>query len=153
ASDGNPNYVGANPPEATTTDAALSNAVTVANSLKSSGTRIVAIGIGHSGGPDALNINNLEAISGTNVDTGGLTADVDTSKFDRLASDLQHLALELCGVPVNPGGGGGGGGGGGNGPPVGSIGSGGGGGGGGGSPAGQVLGASTSASAPSQDGV
>lgn len=91
ASDGNPNRKGSsNVSEAT----ALAAAVTVADDLKNSGTRILAVGIGNN-----LDVNNLKAISGPNVDDG-LASDVITSSFSDLADDLAEIATEHCGGTI-----------------------------------------------------
>ena len=86
ASDGNPNRTG-NPAVSASESVALDAAVTVANSLKSSGTRIITLGIG-----DQLDVANLEAISSADA--------VYTSNFSTLATDLAALASELCGGTI-----------------------------------------------------
>jgi len=86
ASDGNPNRTG-NPATVASESVALDAAVTVANSLKSSGTRIITLGIG-----DQLDTANLEAISSADA--------VYTSNFSTLATDLAALASELCGGTI-----------------------------------------------------
>ncbi|MBI3114936.1 MAG: DUF11 domain-containing protein, partial [Candidatus Kerfeldbacteria bacterium] len=93
ASDGNPNKRGhpATPAgNATDADAALAAALTRAETIKASGTRILALGIG-----DGLNLGNLMAIAGPAVNTG-VTSDVITSSYFSLAEDLAELAASLC---------------------------------------------------------
>ncbi len=80
ASDGNPN-------RPTDSTEALKLAITKANEIKGSGTRIIALGIG-----DNLKVNNLKAISSSDA--------VYTSGFDTLADDLADLAQELCGGTI-----------------------------------------------------
>src|SRR3989344_5604314 len=86
ASDGNPNRTG-NPATVASESVALDAAVTVANSLKSSGTRIITLGIG-----DQLDTANLEAISSADA--------IYTTNFSNLATDLAALASELCGGTI-----------------------------------------------------
>lgn len=89
ASDGNP----------TTSDGPLSNledAVVVADAIKIGGARILALGIGN-----GLNIDNLKAIAGPNVNTGDvLTSDVITTDFSTLADDLYTFASQTCGGTI-----------------------------------------------------
>ncbi len=97
ASDGNPNTVGTDgdaSPGAAGESLAVAAAITQANAIKSDGIRIVTLGIG-----DDLNVENLKAISGPNVDTGA-TSDVITSDFSTLAEDLADLAHGLCGGKI-----------------------------------------------------
>lgn len=93
ASDGNPNRTGTSGTSVNESQA-VADAVVVANSLKSSGTRIIALGIGND-----LNINNLKAISGPTVGTD-LNADVITSDFASLASTLATFASQTCGGTI-----------------------------------------------------
>jgi hypothetical protein len=93
ASDGNPNRIG-KPPVQVSETVALNVAIVVANALKSSGTRILTLGIGND-----LDINNLKAISGPNVNTG-TSSDVITTNFSTLAADLANLANDLCGGTI-----------------------------------------------------
>ena len=93
ASDGNPNRTGASGTSVTEAQA-VSDAVTVANSIKTSGARIIVLGIG-----DELNVNNLKTISGSNVGTD-LSADVITGDFSTLASILAAFASETCGGTI-----------------------------------------------------
>ncbi len=93
ASDGNPNRKGTSGQNATEAQA-LAAAVTVANSIKTGGARILAIGIGNN-----LNLNNLKAISGNNVNTGA-TSDVVTTDFGTLADTLAGIAKAQCGGTI-----------------------------------------------------
>jgi len=95
ASDGNPNRTG---PTGTSVDesVAVANAVVVADSIKTGGTRILALGVGAD-----LDTANMIAISGTEVDTGDvLTSDVITSDFNQLAADLAEFASQTCGGTI-----------------------------------------------------
>jgi hypothetical protein len=114
ASDGNPNYIGT-PPHATTSAAALSAAVSAADAIKSSGTRILAIGIGNATGADALNVGNLVAVTGPRVNMGDESSDVITTDWAGVANAFAALAVDLCGTPPHASGG--------NGAPLGSLGS------------------------------
>ncbi len=93
ASDGNPNRVdnGSTVSEAQ----AVAEAVLIANTLKTSGVRIIALGIG-----DGLDVNNLKAISGPTVGTD-LSADVITSDFATLATTLATFAAQTCGGAIS----------------------------------------------------
>ena len=94
ASDGNPNRTG-NPAVTASAFDAVNAAVTVANSLKTTNSaRILALGIGND-----LNVDNLKAISGPNVDTG-VTSDVVTTDFSTLATDFSTIAKQLCGGTI-----------------------------------------------------
>ncbi|MBI5951934.1 MAG: VWA domain-containing protein [Chloroflexi bacterium] len=91
ASDGNPNR----PSGYEASDVAA--AVVVANTIKTDGIRILAIGVGSD-----LDTPNMVAISGPNVDTGSVfTSDVITSDFDELAADLAAFATETCGGTIS----------------------------------------------------
>lgn len=95
ASDGDPTASSAGPNDTSQPNAHLSPAVTQANAIKASGTRIMTIGIG---GPT---ISRLQAISGPNVNTGDvLTSDVITSDFSTLANDLATFAEQTCGGTI-----------------------------------------------------
>ena len=97
ASDGNPtvnNGPGGGSTGGTTDGNDLLNAIAEANSIKGAETRIIALGIGND-----LDVENLKAISGPNVDTGA-SSDVITTNFSTLASDLAELASELCGGTI-----------------------------------------------------
>ena len=86
ASDGNPNRIGND--QSASESAAVAAAVTVANQIKSGGTRIITIGIG-----DDLDTNNLIAISSADA--------VYTTGFAQLAAQLAELAQELCGGTIS----------------------------------------------------
>ncbi len=89
ASDGNPNTInnGTGGYTSVSESTAVSAAVTVANSIKSSGTRILAIGIG-----SGLDAANLQAIASPNS--------VFSSNFSTLATDLASIAREQCGGTI-----------------------------------------------------
>lgn len=87
ASDGRPNHKG-NPAQNVGETAALNAAVTAANSIKASGTRIITLGIG-----DNLSAANLQSISSP----GDYYT---TADFSTLGSTLQNLAGELCGGTI-----------------------------------------------------
>lgn len=93
ASDGNPNRVD-NGTSVSETQA-LAEAVTVANAIKTSGARMLAMGIGNN-----LDLDNLKAISGPTVGTD-LSADVITSDFDTLAATLADFAADTCGGTIS----------------------------------------------------
>jgi uncharacterized repeat protein (TIGR01451 family)/LPXTG-motif cell wall-anchored protein len=99
ASDGNPNTIGNGPADNASPDgspAAMNPAITVANAIKSSGARMLAIGIGND-----LNTANLQAIAGPNTNTGNiLTSDVITTDFNTLAGQLNTFASQSCGGTV-----------------------------------------------------
>lgn len=94
SSDGNPNRKGTSGTSVTESEA-VAAAVTSANTIKTAGTRILALGIGSD-----LDTANMIAISGSNVDTGILTSDVITSDFTSLAADLGELASKTCGGTI-----------------------------------------------------
>ena len=76
-------------------NAHLEPAVVEANSIKNSGARVLAIGIGDP------TVSRLSAISGPNVNTGNvLTSDVITTDFASLAADLAEFATQTCGGTV-----------------------------------------------------
>lgn len=76
-------------------NAHLTPAVVEANSIKTGGARILAIGIGDP------TVSRLSAISGPNVNTGSvLTSDVITTDFASLAADLADFATQTCGGTV-----------------------------------------------------
>ncbi len=88
ASDGNPTVNNQSGATTGITDGNdLINAITTANTIKTSGTRIITLGIGNN-----LNIENLEAISSADA--------VYTSGFNTLAADLAEIAVELCGGTI-----------------------------------------------------
>src|SRR3989338_6762442 len=85
----------------------LSDAIVAANLIKSSGTRILAIGIDSSGTSGGLNLASLEAITGTNdivVPPGTITdinaVDVVTGDISSLGSVLADLVRALCGGTI-----------------------------------------------------
>jgi hypothetical protein len=80
------------PTEPTSSTVALNNAIAEANTIKAAGIHILAIAIG--GSP---NINNLEAITGTNVDTGNVNTDVVRTDYARLSDALVSIAQATCG--------------------------------------------------------
>ncbi len=95
ASDGDPTISSAGPFDNDQPNAHLAPAVTQADSIKSGGSRILALGIGFS------TTTRLQAISGPNVNTGNvLTSDVITSEFDELADDLATFAKQTCGGTI-----------------------------------------------------
>ncbi len=97
ASDGNPNTVIGGSAGGASEAQAVTTAQVVANALKASGTRVLAIGIGTD-----LNSTNMEAISGTNVNTGNvLTSDLITTNFDGLAGQLAEFAKQTCGGKIS----------------------------------------------------
>jgi uncharacterized repeat protein (TIGR01451 family) len=83
----------------------LQDAVMAANAIKSSGSRILAIGIDSHGGSGGLDLDNLIAISGDQVNTNPLTSindvDVITENIDNLGTVLENLAGTLCGGTIN----------------------------------------------------
>lgn len=80
-------------------NAHLDPAITAANSVKSGGARMLALGIGL--GNDAGSVSRLKQISGPNADTGNvLTSDVITTDFSTLASDLAKFAEQTCGGTI-----------------------------------------------------
>ena len=109
ASDGNPNRRGGHTALGHTAairsvneSAAMEWAIQEANAAKGAEVRIVALGIGGgSGEAEALDLQNLIAISGPNVaDAPGeitIGTDVVLARIDTLADALAELALELCG--------------------------------------------------------
>ena len=89
ASDGSPNRYGNGQGVGSETDpAALAAAIAEANLIKSSGTRIITLGIGNS-----VNTANLQAISSTD-------AYYAAADFDSLQTALQQIATNLCGGTI-----------------------------------------------------
>jgi hypothetical protein len=94
----------------TTSDGPLSDlndAITHANAIKTSGTRILAIGVDSSGSSGGLNLANLEAIAGPNditipPDTITDINDVDVvmGNISQLGSALVSLTTAICGGTV-----------------------------------------------------
>lgn len=96
ASDGNPTFRIGGGNGSDVTQANIDAAATRANAIKTSGTRILALGIGND-----LDTNNLKAISGPSANTGNvLTSDVITSNFATLATDLATFARQTCGGTI-----------------------------------------------------
>jgi hypothetical protein len=96
ASDGDPNTIIGGSGGAASTATAVAHAQTIANSLKSGGTRILVIGISSS--PTLV---NLEAISGPVVNGANiLTTDVITTDFSTLAGQLATYATQSCGGTI-----------------------------------------------------
>ncbi len=96
ASDGNPTYHNGGGNGSSTSAADVSAAVTQADAIKTSGTRILALGIGND-----LSVSNLQAISGPNTNTGNvLTSDVITTDFASLATELANFAKQTCGGTI-----------------------------------------------------
>lgn len=85
---------------------ALQLAINAANLVKSGNVHILALGMGPS-----PTLNNLKAISGPNVNTGGINADVVTTNFANMGQALQNIARSTCTAGGGNGGTGGGNGG------------------------------------------
>ncbi len=97
--DGDPTISSAGPYDWFQPNAHLDPAIVAANAAKASGTRVVAVGIGSS---VDVTVSRLQAISGTNVDTGdATTSDVITTDFDQLAVQLADFANQTCGNAIN----------------------------------------------------
>jgi hypothetical protein len=116
ATDGYPNEPGG----ATT---ALNDAVVEANTIKAAGIHVLVIGLG-----SGVNLPNLEAVSGTNVNDGS-TATINTDvitggTYAALDGDLLRIAAGTCGNGNGTGGNGNGSGGTGNGNGTGGTGTG-----------------------------
>lgn len=75
---------------ATTT--ALWDAMVEANIIKEHNIHILAVGIGSD-----PTVANLEAITGTNLNTGGIDADVETSAYSTFAATMTSIANTSCG--------------------------------------------------------
>ncbi len=95
--DGNPNTIGNGPgnnasPDGSTT--AVNPAISIANSMKTSGTKMFGIAVG---GNITLNpimaITNQTAYNGSNFPTAGY---VQTDDYAALAEQLKELAVDLC---------------------------------------------------------
>lgn len=71
---------------------ALQDAMNQANTIKNADIHILAIGIG-----PAPQVNNLENISGTRLNTGGVNADVMTTDVSQMDQALQDIARYTCG--------------------------------------------------------
>ncbi len=95
ASDGDPTESSAGQVDTDQPNAHLNPAITQANAIKSSGTRVLALGIG------SPTVSRLQAISGPNVNTGNvLTSDVITTDFNNLAAELAAFANQTCGGTI-----------------------------------------------------
>lgn len=78
-------------------NAHLDPAIIAANTVKNGGTRMLALGIGLTGG----SLDRLKAISGPNANTGDvLTSDVITTDFSQLAASLATFASQTCGGTI-----------------------------------------------------
>ena len=96
ASDGNPNRTGISGTDVSESQA-VSDAVIIANTIKTSGTRILGLGIGSD-----LNTVNMSAITGPNVNTGNVTtSDVITTDFATMAVQLSNFAKQTCGGKIS----------------------------------------------------
>lgn len=108
ATDGSPNRWG-NPTNGTVNySQAVDNAILSANTIKSSGTRIVVVGIGNDTEDPATpaeKLNKMKAISGTNVALlpADITVDTDVIKvtdFTGIGAALSSFATQLCGGKI-----------------------------------------------------
>ncbi|HKM19976.1 MAG TPA: VWA domain-containing protein [Candidatus Dojkabacteria bacterium] len=87
ASDGNPNEP----------SNALNKAIEQANLIKGDDIRILGIAIGMN-----VNLNNMKAITGPNLNTGDFrTSDVISADFDTLADQLGKFASDTCGGSIS----------------------------------------------------
>lgn len=82
ATDGNPTQPGNDP---------LTSAIDKANFIKSVNVHILVLGIGGD-----LTVQNLHAISGPKLNTGGVNADVITTDFSTMQAALQEIARSSC---------------------------------------------------------
>ena len=73
----------------------INYAIQAADSAKTAGIRILAIGV-----TTSPTVSNLIDISGPNVNTGDLTSDVITTGISNLADTLANLASQLCGGTI-----------------------------------------------------
>lgn len=100
ATDGDPttsNTVGGT--DTSQPNAHLKPAIVAANAIKTSGTRILMLGIGL--GSDSGSVSRLKQVSGPNADTGSvLTSDVITTDFSALATALATFAQQTCGGTI-----------------------------------------------------
>lgn len=108
-SDGNPNKYSFPPIPVGSADydpvGAINAAVTRANAIKATGTRILAIGVGINGtaSSPAMNIDNLKAIAGPNIaPPAAITAatDVITSNYSSLTTAFSAIAKAYCGGKI-----------------------------------------------------
>lgn len=72
----------------------LNWAIGAANKIKQDNIRIVVIGVGDFNTPERR--ENLQKISGTNINSGGLNTDVLTTSFSNMSSALMKLSKSLC---------------------------------------------------------
>jgi len=73
----------------------INRAIIAANAAKTMGTRVLTIGVG-----TAPTVENLSKISGPNIDTGDITADVIITDFGDLRDDLVDYATVICGGTI-----------------------------------------------------
>lgn len=78
---------------------ALYDAMDEANTIKAAGIHILAVGIGSD-----PTIQNLEDITGTNLNTGGINSDVITSDYSTFAATMRSIAGATCGTGTGTGG-------------------------------------------------
>ncbi len=101
ASDGQPNTIGNGPANNASPDGsitAMNPAITIANTIKTGGSRILGIGIGL----DASGTANMKLVSGPNADTGSfITSDLITTNFATLATQLATFASQTCGGTIS----------------------------------------------------
>ena len=69
----------------------LNEAIEAANNVKANGARIFAMGIGVD-----INISNLIKVSGSNVNTGGLSTDIITTDFSNMSDELSAYSELFC---------------------------------------------------------
>ena len=72
---------------------ALRLAISQANTIKNAGVHILVLGIGSD-----PTITNMQAISGTRLNNGGVNADVITTNFATMGATLQTIARSTCGI-------------------------------------------------------
>lgn len=72
-------------------DTAVTDAIKAANFIKAVNVHILALGIG-----EDLTVENLEAISGPKINTGGVNSDVITTDFSTMGSALQGISRSSC---------------------------------------------------------
>jgi hypothetical protein len=83
----------------------IDDAITAANAIKNSGTRILAIGINSSGTQGGLNLANLQKISGNQVIPPGTLTDINLvdvfmGNISELGVVLTDLTTALCGGTI-----------------------------------------------------
>ncbi|TXH30401.1 MAG: VWA domain-containing protein, partial [Actinobacteria bacterium] len=95
--DGNPNTIGNGPgnnagPDGSTT--AVNPAITIANGMKSDGTKMFGIAVGSNITLNPIRaITNTTAYNGSNFPTAGY---VQTNDYAALAQQLKEIAVDLC---------------------------------------------------------